>query len=111
MLEHLPQVEHRKLCRIATGTYTGDGTVSQAITGVGFPPKALYIYRQGPGHVHWKTDLDGAWCKELAQGAGNFNYLANRIDSLDADGFTVDDGGADVDPNTTGQTYVFIAWG
>ena len=32
-----------EICKIKTGTYTGDGSIGQAITGVGFQPKAVEI--------------------------------------------------------------------
>lgn len=38
-------------------------------------------------------------------------FETNRIISLDADGFTVDDNGADQDPNANGVTYNYIAIG
>lgn len=102
------------LCRIKTGQYTGDGTISQAITGVGFQPKWVWISKdvtaQGTDTnepTFFKSDqMSGemAWSSVTA-------FYDNRLISLDADGFTVDDDGADEHPNKNGQGYVYMALG
>lgn len=75
--------------RVATGTYTGNGAATQAITGVGFQPRMLLIYPQLASAVFpfVKSDQDGlnAWGTNNAGGT-------DQIISLDADGFTVGDG-------------------
>ena len=38
-------------------------------------------------------------------------YLDNRLISLDADGFTVDDDDSDSHPNKLGETYDYLALG
>jgi len=98
---------------MATGQYTGDGTTSNAITGLGFRPKFVMIFR----HVTAQT-LDHSVFSKMDQFYSNLCYaffagdfLANRIISLDPDGFTVSDAGADADPNTNGQLYDYVAWG
>ena len=43
--------------------------------------------------------------------ADEHEFQTNRIISLDADGFTVDDNGADEDPNANGIIYNYLALG
>ena len=48
----------------ATGTYIGDNAATQAITGVGFQPRAIFIYEQQDPVGNWsnwgrKADVDG----------------------------------------------------
>lgn len=106
--------------QFATGSYTGDGTISQAITGVGFRPRVVIINTNGPadagGCLCIKTDQHtGQMCVCMIAGGawGNTNMALtdNRIISLDADGFTVDDEAADAPPNKLNEEYVFWAFG
>lgn len=102
---------------IKTGTYTGDGTTSQGITGVGFQPKYVRIWPQRSAQdagmkVLETTDTivddnanGGAFLED-----GNL-FKTNRITSLDVDGFTVDDDGANLPPNKSGQVYNYMALG
>ncbi len=105
--------------QIATGTYTGDGSEGQAITGVGFQPKFLWLAERitadGTGNA---TRHIFTWPEILADGAGGVgggweatSFRDNRIVSLDADGFTVDDNGSDSNPNKSGITYNYLAIG
>ncbi len=98
------------------GKYTGDGSVSQAIT-LGFRPRYLRIWREelvdGDGTVVFETTTDIV-ADNAAGGAifidnNDLDFETNRIISLDAAGFTVDDDGADDDPNATGVVYNFWA--
>lgn len=102
-----------KLCRIATGVYSGDGSRSQAITGIGFQPKYVIIVpHQTTTHVNYKNDqMGGNAVYEYVSGATCMVYEADHIDSLDSDGFTVDDIALDLDPNTNGRTYSYVAIG
>ena len=110
------------MARIKTGTYTGDGATSLAITGVGFQPVFLAIASRATsdGSAAWvgfTTDqimddnnsggsisLEAVW-----NNAGQFR--TNEIISLDTDGFTVDDDGADAHPNKNSQVYNYLAIG
>lgn len=110
------------VARIKTGTYTGDGATSQAITGVGFKPKYVRLWERTT------TDGSGIWFGETTEqiiddnaAGGSISYEAtwsnagqfrtNEIISLDTDGFTVDDDGADAHPNKNSSTYSYIAIG
>jgi hypothetical protein len=95
--------------RMATGTYTGDGNATQAITGVGFEPEHVFIYRQlnsSGGGDWWKSDVDGT--KSRSQSWG---YKDDHIISLDSDGFTVGDGtGGSNEVNVNTGIYTYVAW-
>lgn len=99
-------------CRIATGTYTGDGAASQAITGLGFTPKHVHIILALDEYAYhyWKIDTMGIFASMLAF-AGALVYRADIIISLDADGFTVGDTPAGDSPNENDNDYHYVAWG
>ena len=109
----------RRFCRITTGQYTGDGTVSQPITGVGFPPKFVKIWVRKTvvvaecSRMFEKVDtMSGTICQIHHCVAGAEHQARdNALISLDADGFTVGDAGADDDPNKLGETYCYMALG
>lgn len=89
---------------VAVGTYTGNGVDDRGITGIGFQPEVVFIQGDGSGSGAWRTpshvgDLSSDWTvEEIA--------AANKIQSLDADGFTV---GTDADVNTNTTVYYYIA--
>lgn len=108
---------------IETGTYTGDGNTTKAITGLGFKPRMVQLWRQNPsggtvGAFFVKTDQDGSTNAMTvnARNAGLDNtwavYSNDAIRSLDADGFTV----GDTTDNTANQTnangvvYTWVAY-
>ena len=107
------------VCRIKTGTYTGDGTTGQAVTGVGFRPKYLRIWE----HSHFTGEVDAYVLEKLDQSWGDYAFLHfytalhehrtldNRVNSLDADGFTVDDDDGNFGPNENGVVYDYLALG
>lgn len=107
-------------CKIHTGTYTGDGTTSQAITGVGFAVKYVKIWIRSTASsatrdVFETTDTivddnasGTAWI--IANG-GTSVLIDNRIIAVGSDGFTVDDDGADEHPNKSGTVYNFLCLG
>jgi len=100
-------------CRIKTGTYTGDGMTGQAITGVGFAPKLVYIFVRPTSEIAsiYYMKLDTSWGDYAYAGYTTFYSYDNRINSLDADGFTVDDDGSNQNPNKLSTTYDYIVWG
>lgn len=88
---------------IKTGTYSGDGINPHPVTGVGFQPAMLWIqHPTGGGTVH-RTAAMATEDYQFSSDTGN----ANRIKSLDLDGFTL---GSDSDVNFSGSTYHYIAW-
>jgi len=109
---------------IATGSYTGDGATSQAITGVGFTVKFVYITRRltadntffGITEVIWTSDVivdDNAagYAVSMEDSAGAVKGETNAIIALGSDGFTVDDAGGDADPNASSVVYNYVAIG
>jgi hypothetical protein len=112
-------------CRINTGSYTGDGETSQGITGIGFTPKYVKIWKRETTEVNgalcWETTTDiiddnasGLVFGVFGGGSGADASASTRIDriiSLDSDGFTVDDDAADTAPNKDGEVYNYLALG
>ena len=104
-----------------TGSYTGDGATSQAITGIGFQPKYLRIWERltsaGAGALFETTDTivdDNAagGAIEVVTAWGNgVRFVINAIISLDSDGFSVDDAGSDSHPNKNSTVYNYLAMG
>ena len=94
--------------RMATGTYTGDGNATQAITGVGFQPDHVAIWAQNSVAQRYnKTNQDGTKTKMI----GTPTWEDDHIISLDSNGFTVGDGTPSsnhVNINTT--VYTYTAW-
>lgn len=105
------------ICRIKTGTYTGDGSTGQAITGVGFQPKYVKIWKHPASDSNYETieKLDVTWADYAFEhglvAANEHRFRVDKINSLDADGFTVDDGGGDYYPNANGVVYDYLALG
>lgn len=108
------------LISLKTGEYTGDGTTSQGIIGVGFKPINLTIWiktivNNTSDGIFETTDVimddnidGGAW---RHGSSGPHTFRTNAIISLDADGFTVDDNGADKNPNALNVVYNYLAIG
>ena len=106
------------VCRLKVGTYDGDGEVSQAITGVGFAPKYVKIWVRPAGVVATTLyeKVDDTWSTYAiahigASGSDEHQSCDDRVIAFGADGFTVDDGGGDFDPNKNGRTYTYMCLG
>ena len=90
---------------MVTGIYSGDGNVTQQITGLGFEPDVVIIRAN--------TTVKTAWIATSAMPAdtsklfGTIALKTDRIVSLDADGFTVGDHNQ---ANDVALTYYFYAW-
>ena len=111
--------------KIATGTYTGDGSTSQAITGVGFTVKWVWITERktADGDLfaikqlvftsdRIITDTSGNDASiTIITGSGDVRIADGAIIALGSDGFTVDDAGGDADPNQNGVVYNYMALG
>ena len=88
-----------------TGTYTGDGIDNKAITGIGFKPKWVVV---GGGAATSTLHK----CTATGDSTDNSQYFlgavdtANRIQSLDSDGFTV---GNATNINVAATTYYYMA--
>ena len=101
--------------QVVTGTYTGDGAASQAITGLGFKPKYLRIYERkttaaSTTNPTITTDriIDDHVSGMSIDCDSTFKTRAGIIISLDADGFTV---GTTSTPNVSGTVYSYVAIG
>ena len=107
--------------QIATGTYTGDGEVSQAITGIGFTPKFVHIWERQTADNHQlliKEDIyntaeimdDIAAFGSITHG-NDGRFVDDSIIAYGSDGFTVDDNSNDEAPNKNSLAYNFMVLG
>lgn len=89
---------------LVTGSYVGNGADGRQIAGVGFQPDVVMIKseRNRPGIVRTSTMVGDA-AKDLTSSG---LLLANRVESLDADGFTI---GSNNAVNRPGETYYWVA--
>ena len=107
-----------------TGSYTGDGATSLAVTGVGFKPKYVRIWPRTTADntsltIYETTDViiddnaSGMAIRVTAIiGSNVASYTEiDAVISLDSDGFTVDDQGTDSHPNTSGTVYNYLVLG
>lgn len=90
--------------RVATGTYTGNAVDNRSITGVGFAPDVVIVKAATAdiGVISTATML-GDTSKPLN---GATALVANRIQSLTANGFTI---GTDVTVNRNATVYYWTA--
>ena len=102
-------------CLIKTGNFTGDGSRSQAIVGIGFTPIEVRIWLRGLSNadaqiIFVKSEVDQVTkCVRIL--AGNISCRTTKILSLDSDGFTVDDSGTNIAPNKNAEAYNFQVLG
>ncbi len=86
--------------------YTGDGAVSHAITGVGFQPDMNWVKARSFIKDHNLVDsVRGAHFRLIPNGTNEENEDAEKIISLDSDGFTTG-----VDGATNDNTETYVAW-
>ena len=100
--------------RVATGTYTGDGAATQAVVGVGFQPRFVYIIRNvdSTNNVFFKITQDLLLSIYFNSGATQFLYGLDEIISLDPDGFTVGDSTPNPNLiNINGTVYTYFCFG
>lgn len=106
-----------------TGTYTGDGNATKAITGVGFQARMVVIWGQlasgtGQTSISIKTDQDSTsaiiMAYNIVAASRSTEYNTDNIISLDSDGFTVGDGSNNTAGgnalNVNARTYTYIAF-
>lgn len=86
---------------LKVGSYTGNGAATQAITGAGFQPELVAIM---PASANMAMQRYSGMTTSFRFDAGT--GLANVVNSLDADGFTV---GNAAEANTNGTVYHYIA--
>mgnify|MGYP004452502081 CR=1 FL=1 len=105
-------------CKIATGSYTGDGSTSQAITGVGFTVKFLWVWPRGTAEtpnintfVTTDTIVDDNASGQSYRWGGGTQFAFHALIALGSDGFTVDDAGVDAAPNKNTEVYNYLAIG
>lgn len=87
---------------LKVGSYTGNGGASQAITGAGFQPEDVMIM---PAGVTRSTQRFAGMTTSFRFDAGT--GIANVINSLDANGFTV---GNAAEANTNATVYHYVAF-
>ena len=113
--DNLDDLQSNKVV-MKTGTYTGDGEVSQAITGIGFTPVFIRIWhKETVGNIAMEiieaTDAIVGDGVSMAIRGQDVQTRDNRIIAVGADGFTVDDGGTDQHPNKNEQVYNYLVFG
>ncbi len=90
--------------RMKVGVYSGGGAATQAITGVGFQPTALFIFPVDSENSFIRTStMASTNSKEIATDS----FPNDSIRSLDADGFTVGNGTGSNDNMTRSGTNNF----
>ena len=103
--ENIPPVASENF---ATVTWTGDGTASRAITGVGFQPDWVWYKTRTQAYDHNAVDSTRGATNQLRPNTNGFGYsAADQILSFDSDGFTIGSGG---DANQNGEDYVAWCW-
>jgi len=91
-----------------TVTWTGDGTASRAITGVGFQPDWIWYKTLSAANDHNAVDSTRGATNQLRPNTNSSGYNAtDQILSFDSDGFTIGNGG---DANSNGATYAAWCW-
>ena len=99
-----------------TVLYTGDGSATRAITGVGFEPDMVWIKARNNPYSHNLQDSSRgggsstALNPNLTLAAGTYG-IYGFVSSFDTDGFTVGTGSSNnVHVNASGTTYVAWCW-
>jgi len=90
-----------------TVLYTGDGTSSHAITGVGFQPDWVWAKSRSVTEFHYLWDKVRGENKSLYSDITDAEATDNKLTSFDSDGFTINAAGH---TNSNGQTYVAWNW-
>jgi hypothetical protein len=90
-----------------TSSYTGDGTASKSITGVGFQPDYLIAHANDT-----VTARTGVHRPTAVSGTSSLNFsastnISNGITGLQSDGFLV---GSNAATNTNGVAYDYVAF-
>ena len=115
--DNLAELQSNKTV-IKVGTYSGDGSTGQAITGVGFTPIFVQVWNRaadgGTAQVFFTTTdyiaTDPQGIAIRIQGA-DVEGQDDSIIALGSDGFTVDDDAADDHTKKIGIDYHYVACG
>lgn len=106
------------ICLIKTGTYTGDGSTAQNITGVGFQPKFVEVWVRPEDAVGatcgtWRRSDQSSDQAAILHGGVATGHVGidDKLISIDADGFTVDDAGSNGNPNKLNSLYHYLCLG
>ena len=102
--------------QVIAGNYTGDGTTSMAVDGLGITPVAVLIYANdavGNAAVshYTTTQMLAVSAKTVESTPTAQSYVQNAIIALGSGSFTLDDNGDDGHPNKDGNVYLYNAWG
>jgi hypothetical protein len=91
--------------RVLSGTYTGTGADNRTISGLGFAPDVVLVKGDTTqiGAFRTSTMIGDAAKPSIGATA----LVANQIQSLTGDGFTVGDGAT---VNASGVAYHWVAW-
>jgi hypothetical protein len=90
-----------------TVLYTGDGTSSKAITGVGFQPDWVWLKARSSSYSHQLFDVVRGATKLLTSEATDVEQTLSGVTSFDSDGFTV---GSDAGSNNNTTTFASWNW-
>jgi len=106
-----------------TVIWSGDGTSSRAITGVGFQPDFVWLKGRAAFRAHELVDVVRGGDSNLLYNLGTYETAAENTDlsgsssafgaiaSLDSDGFTVKDGNSGrTNVNASSENYVAWCW-
>ena len=88
-----------------TVLYTGDGTASHDISGVGFSPDFIWIKSRSNTYNHQLQNTVAGITKTLLSDATNAETPTPRVNSVSSDGFNVYNSA-----QTNGNNSTFVAW-
>ena len=90
-----------------TVLYTGDGTSSKAVTGVGFQPDWVWLKARSATYSHQLFDVARGATQLLTSEATDAEQTLSGVTSFDSDGFTV---GSDAGSNNNTTTFASWNW-
>ena len=92
--------------------YTGTGSNSNSVTGVGFQPDWLWLKSRSNAYPNFTYDAVRTNRSALITNSTNAEDTgaSNQMTSLNSDGFTVVDSGDSVGTNDNGATFVSWNW-
>ena len=97
-----------------TVLYTGDGSTSHAITGIGHQPDMVWIKRRNNANPNFLNDSVRGATKDLRPDDDDQETTNNQygiLKSFDSDGFTVSVGSTNgARANTSGGTFIGWSW-